>query len=196
MGNFVETIKFSKEFILHPVSVSSIIPSSKNLSSAIMSMSNLENTETIFEFGCGTGSVTREIVKNLNKNAKLFSFDINPAFIKVIKRKYPQVKAINDSVENVTKYMDEYSVDSVDRIISSLPWAAFDDDLQEKLLDITYDVLRLNGEFVTYAYLHTKFMPSHKRFVKMLRKKFKTTIFSSVVWLNVPPAFIIKCRKD
>ncbi len=196
MGNFVETIKFSKEFILHPVSVSSIIPSSKNLSSAIMSMSNLENTETIFEFGCGTGSVTREIVKNLNKNAKLFSFDINPAFIKVIKRKYPQAKAINDSVENVTKYMDEYSVDSVDRIISSLPWAAFDDDLQEKLLDITYDVLRLNGEFVTYAYLHTKFMPSHKRFVKMLRKKFKTTIFSSVVWLNVPPAFIIKCRKD
>lgn len=196
MDNFIETIKFSKEFILHPVSVSSIIPSSKNLSSAIMSMSDSENAETVFEFGCGTGSVTREIVKNLNKNTRLFSFDTNPTFIKLIKRKYPQIEAINDSVENVKKYMDEHSMDSVDTIISSLPWAAFDDDFQEKLLDTTYDVLRPNGEFITYAYLHTKLMPSHKRFVKMLRKKFKTIISSPVVWLNVPPAYIIKCKKD
>ncbi len=195
MGNFIETIKFSKEFVLHPVSISSIIPSSKKLSLAVVSMSDLRNAGTIFELGCGTGSITRKIVKGSNKNARLFSFDINSTFVKMIKQKYPQIEAINDSAENIKKYMEEYSVNSVDTVISSLPWAAFDDGLQERLLNIIYDILKPDGEFVTYAYLHTKIMPSHKRFAKTLHKKFKTTISSSTVWLNVPPAFIIKCKK-
>jgi len=196
MEYLIETMKFSKEFILHPVSISSIVPSSKSLSSAIASNIDLKRANNIVEFGCGTGVITDEIIKRIGKNSKLFSFDTNAAFIEMIRKKYPQVQAINDSAENARRYIEKHSVNKVDVVVSSLPWAAFDYYIQKKLLNTINDILSSKGEFITYAYLHTKIMPSHKRFIKMIRESFKTIIFSSVIWLNLPPAFIIKCVKD
>ena len=196
MEYLIETMKFSKEFILHPISTSSIVPSSKNLSCAIVSVSNIKEAKAIIELGCGTGAVTEAIVKNADKNSNIFSFDTNSAFIKIIREKYPQVRAINDSAENMKQYMNEYSVEYADTVISSLPWATFSIRLQIRLINTINCILNDNGEFVTYAYLHTKLFSSHKRFVKILHKKFKTVTFSSVVWTNLPPAFIIKCKKD
>ena len=196
MENMIETVKFSKEFILHPVSTSSIVPSSKSLSSAIASNIDIKGADNIVEFGCGTGVVTGEILKRTGKNSKLFSFDTNAAFIEIIGKKYPQVQAINDSAENAKRYIEKHSVNTVDVVVSSLPWAAFSIRLQIRLINTINCILNDNGEFVTYAYLHTKLFSSHKRFVKILHKKFKTVTFSSVVWLNLPPAFIIKCTKD
>lgn len=192
----IETMKFSKEFILHPVSTSSIVPSSKSLSSAIASNIDIKRADNIVEFGCGTGVITGEIIKRIGKNSKLFSFDTNAAFIEIIRKKYPQVQAINDSAENVKRYIEKHSVNKVDVVVSSLPWAAFDYDIQKKLLNTINEILSNKGEFITYAYLHTKIMSSHKRFIKMIEEIFKTIIFSPVIWLNLPPAFIIKCVKD
>ncbi len=196
MNNFAEAVKFSREFILHPILTSSIVPSSKSLSSAIASMADIEKANSVVEFGCGTGAVTEEIVKNANKNSKIFSFDTNAIFIETIKKKYPQIYAINDSAENTKKYIDKYSINSVDAIISSLPWAAFNYFVQKKLLSTINDILSFQGEFVTYAYLHTKIMPSHRRFIRMIQENFKIVTFSSIIWLNLPPAFIIKCNKN
>ncbi len=196
MSGIDETLKFSKEFILNPVSISSIIPSSKNLSRLMVSMCGLNDTHTIFEFGCGTGSITGEIVKKAKNKAKILSFDINSNFIEIIEEKYPDVKAINDSVENVEKYMQKYSIDSVDAVISSLPWAAFKSDTQEKLLNVIHNILKPKGEFVTYAYLHTKIMSSHRKFMRLLNRNFNNIEYSSIVWLNLPPAFVIKCTKN
>ena len=196
MEYLIETMKFSKEFILHPVSTSSIVPSSKSLSSAIASNIDLKRANNIVEFGCGTGVITDEIIKRIGKNSKLFSFDTNAAFIEMIRKKYPQVQAINDSAENARRYIEKHSINKVDVVVSSLPWAAFDYYVQKKLLNTINDILSSKGEFITYAYLHTKIMPSHKRFIKMIRESFKTIIFSSIIWLNLPPAFIIKCVKD
>ncbi len=194
MDNILDTLKFSKEFIFHPFTVSSVIPSSKSLSSAIVSISNIQNAKTIFEFGCGTGIITNEIVKNA-KNALIFSFDINPNFTKLVKQKYPKVEIINDSVENAKKYMKIFNISNVDSIISSLPWAAFNDALQISLLDEIYEILNSNGVFLTYTYIHTKLFPSHRKFIKKLHKKTWEVEFSDVIWFNVPPAFIIKCKK-
>ncbi len=196
MEYLIETMKFSKEFILHPVSTSSIVPSSKSLSSAIASNIDIKRADNIVEFGCGTGVITGEIIKRIGKNSKLFSFDTNAAFIEIIRKKYPQVQAINDSAENVKRYIEKHSVNKVDVVVSSLPWAAFDYDIQKKLLNTINEILSNKGEFITYAYLHTKIMSSHKRFIKMIEEIFKTIIFSPVIWLNLPPAFIIKCVKD
>ncbi len=196
MEYLIETMKFSKEFILHPVSTSSIVPSSKSLSSAIASNIDIKRADNIVEFGCGTGVITGEIIKRIGKKSKLFSFDTNAAFIEIIRKKYTQVQAINDSAENAKRYIEKHSVNKVDAVVSSLPWAAFDYDIQKKLLNIINEILSSKGEFITYAYLHTKIMSSHKRFIKMIEEIFKTIIFSPVIWLNLPPAFIIKCVKD
>lgn len=190
-----DIMKFSKEFLFHPAAVSSIVPSSKMLSSKITNMANLKDAKVVFEFGCGSGAITRDIVSNLSDGAVFIAFDTNQTFTEIVKRKYPGVIVINDFAENVEKYMKQYSIDKVDVIISSLPWAAFSHVAQSRLLRIIYRILNPGGSFLTYIYLHTFVFPSQNRFRKILSRKFKTIDVSNAIWANLPPAAIIKCTR-
>ncbi len=188
-------MKFSKEFLSHPATASSIVPSSKILSSRITNMANLKDAEVVFEFGCGSGALTRDIVSNLSDGVVFIAFDANSTFTEIVKRKYPGVIVINGSAENVEKYMKQYSIDNVDVIISSLPWAAFSHAAQSRLLRIIYRILNSGGSFLTYIYLHTFVFPGQSRFRKILNRKFETINISNAVWANLFPADITKCTR-
>ncbi|AEA33169.1 class I SAM-dependent methyltransferase [Hippea maritima] len=190
-----EFVKFLKQFLFHPIAVSSITPSSKFLSSAITKEINPKNSKIVFEFGCGSGAITKSIISNIKKDAMLVAFDINKNFTEIVKRKYPEVIVINDSVENVEKHMKQHSINKIDIIISSLPWAVFSLSTQSKLLNLIHRILRPNGIFITYSYLHTFIFPSQSRFRSILHKQFRVVRTSKPVWLNLPPAVIIKCIK-
>ena len=56
-------------------------------------------------------------------------------------------------------------------------------------------VLKPGGRFVTFAYVHGVWLPPGKRFADLLPEYFSTVSKSPVVWLNVPPAFVYRCRR-
>jgi hypothetical protein len=55
-------------------------------------------------------------------------------------------------------------------------------------------VLGKGGQFVTFAYLQGLILPAAQRFRKLLKQYFSEVSTSRTVWLNVPPAFIYRCR--
>ena len=190
-----DVLEFSRQFLFHPITVSSIAPSSKTLSSIMVDKAELRNAKVVLEFGCGNGVITEDIVSNLSSEAIFITFDINKVFTEIVKEKFPNAIVINDSVENVEKYMKQYCINKVDAIISSLPWTAFNREKQIKLLKIIYRILNPGGVFITYSYVHTFVLPSQIRFRKILRKIFKETRISNIVWVNIPPAVVIKCKR-
>jgi len=190
-----DIMEFSKQFLFHPSTVSSIVPSSKILSSKIIDSANLSDAKIVLELGCGSGAITGDIVSSLSAEAVFVAFDVNQTFTEIVKQKYPGVIVINDLAENIEKYMKRYSMDRADIIISSLPWAAFSRVTQIRLARIIYRILRPGGRFLTYSYLHTFAFPSHNRFRKILNKRFKMIEISGAVWANLPPASVIKCIK-
>jgi phospholipid N-methyltransferase len=102
---------------------------------------------------------------------------------------------VNDSVEHLAEHLREAGRDSVDATISGLPWAAFSPERQEKLLDATALALRPGGRFATFAYSHAAWLPQARTFRKLLDARFSEVTTSEVVWRNVPPAFVYRCRK-
>jgi phospholipid N-methyltransferase len=84
---------------------------------------------------------------------------------------------------------------SVDCIVSGLPWAAFPAALQVKILDEMMLVLKPGGKFVTFAYLHGLPLPPARKFRALLPRYFTSVGKSPVVWLNLPPAFVYRCRR-
>jgi len=91
--------------------------------------------------------------------------------------------------------MEQYCINKADSIISSLPWTAFNQKTQITLLRIIYRILNPGGIFLTYSYVHTFVLPGQIRFRKILRKIFEETYIANIVWVNIPPAAVIKCRK-
>ena len=109
---------------------------------------------------------------------------------------FPQVETICRSVADIEQICDERGVERIDCIICGLPWAAFPADLQTTLLRAVLARMSEGGCFATFAYLQGTILPAGLRFNKRLHELFDEVQRSRIVWRNLPPAFVYRCRKS
>jgi phospholipid N-methyltransferase len=183
------------QFLKNPKHIGAIAPSSRALSRRIVSDSDIESASVILEYGPGTGVFTRQILKAKNPGAVFAAIERNELLAARFRVEFPGVPLYEDSAENAPGIIRHLGADKVDCVISGLPWAAFDDGLQDRLIDATLEVLREGGTFVTFAYLQGLLLRSGKRFAEKLKSNFSRVSRSGVVWWNLPPAFVYRCTR-
>ncbi|MBR2425680.1 MAG: hypothetical protein IKB16_02960 [Lentisphaeria bacterium] len=183
------------QFLKHPFSTGAVCASSPALCREMIGCSSFRNASTFAELGPGTGAVTACILANLPSGADFFSVELNKDVISLLQKRFPGLAIYNESAENLRRIMSERSIRSLDMVISSLPWTIFPGDLQERLLDEILSAMSDDGMFVTYTYVTGAFMPAGIRFHACLKRKFGRVERSSVIWKNMPPAFVYRCRK-
>lgn len=187
--------KFLAAFVKRPFDTGSITPSSAKLAAAMVEDMGISEAETVVELGPGTGVFTELIQSRLRPDARFLCFEINPEMAEELRRRFPRVHVVNDSVENLERYLRAEGRSAVDAAISGLPWAAFSPSRQARLLDATVEPLRAGGRFATFAYSHAAWLPQARRFRELLDSRFSEVETSKVVWRNLPPAFVYRCRK-
>lgn len=188
-------LKLITEFIKNPSIIGTVYPSSSHLAKTITSEINLEKAHSIVELGPGTAVFTSFILKKMSPHARYFAIELNPILHENFIKKFPKLKIYNDCATNLKKIMEKEKLDSLDIIVSGLPWAAFSSELQENIMNTISAALDENGVFTTYAYLQGTVMPGGRRLKKLMEKHFKTIEISEVVWRNIPPSFVYRCRK-
>src|SRR5262249_45807361 len=187
--------KFLKEFVAGPITTGAIAPSSGFLARRIVENLGLGSAEAVLEYGAGTGAFTDIILDQLKPTAKFAAIELNPRFAEVFKARYPGIQLFQDTVANARSICDHAGMQTVDCIVCGLPWAAFPTSMQLKFLDEMMRVLKPGGRFVTFAYVHGLALPPARRFAKLLPNYFTSVSRSSVVWLNLPPAFVYRCLR-
>ena len=187
--------KFLVQFIREPKSVGAIAPSSRRLARHMVECVDWTDVNTVLEYGPGTGIFTEFIVDTMPTDADFVSIELNERFADMVRHRFPGINVCNDSVENVRKICDEYDMETVDAIVSGLPWAIFSDDLQDSILDAMMTVLEPGSQFVTFGYLQGLVLPAAQRFKKKLKNYFSEVKLTRPVWRNFPPAVIYQCRK-
>ncbi len=187
--------KFLAAFVKQPFKTGSITPSSAILARAMVEDMGLRDADTVVELGPGTGVFTQAIQVELKPDARFLCFEINRDMADRLRDRFPRVQVVNDSVENLGHHLKAAGRQSVDAAISGLPWAAFSEDHQERLLDATVRSLGPNGRFATFAYSGAAWLPAGRRFRELLDSRFSRVVKSPVVWRNMPPAFVYRCRK-
>jgi len=186
---------FLREFIASPTITGSITPSSRHLARTIVEGLDLRNAEAVLEYGPGTGVFTEFVLRELRPDAKFAAIELNPHFAESFKYRYPDVLLFEDSVANVEGLCERAGVQSVDCVVSGLPWATFSESLQVKCLDAMMRVLKPGGRFATFSYVHSLALTGSRRFANRLPEYFKSVSKSPVVWRNLPPAFVYRCRR-
>lgn len=187
--------RFLLELVKNPTRTGSIAPSCEELCELITDMAELNNLQTVIEFGPGTGVFTEKIINKISDDTTFFAMELNPTFIKITKERCPGVLIYNDSAENSKKYLEMHGKTSCDCIISGLPWTAFGPKLQDKLLSAIWDILSPGGKFLTFSYSHSLLFPTAKRFRGKLKNMFPEVRQSDTIWSNFPPAFIYCAKK-
>lgn len=158
--------------------------SSKSLVNKMLSYSDLSKAKLIVEMGGGDGSITQGIVDRLAPDAELLVFEISSSFCEAMRKQFPQknVKIINDSAENVHRYLNGKNADY---IFSSLPFSFIPSEIREEILRQSRVALGNSGYFIQICYSYM---------LKNLFKKHFKTVKSSFTLKNLPPAFVMICN--
>lgn len=180
---------FLKQFLKEKKTVGSVAPSSKHLAKKMLKDVDFENGRTFVELGPGTGVFTREIVKSMHPDAKLFVFELHKPFHDALEaefKNYIKVTVVNKSAEEICNVIKAHRVEEVDTIISSLPLANFNQKLVHDILTNAYKALKKEGVYVQFQY-------------SLKSKKHIKEVFSnlelSFTARNLPPAFVYTSKK-
>ena len=191
----LEQLRFLSEFALRPRVIGAVCPSSQRLARTMVEWIDWSNVRAVVEYGPGTGVFTRQILSQTRPDARVVASELNPTFVTSLQTRYPDVRLYQDSVANVKAICRNEEIQEVDAIVSGLPWASFSGALQLELLRATTSVLKPGGQFVTFAYLQGLLLKSGRGFRRQLRDHFSRVERSRTVWMNLPPAFVYRCRR-
>jgi len=161
----------------------------------MVQQAGLADADVVLEYGAGTGAITGHILGEMSSRARFAAIEINPQLAAVFRAAHPGVPVFEDSVENVRAICDSMDVAMVDCIISGLPWALFSKSTQVTILDQMMRVLKPGGRFVAFGYPQSLVLPAARHLATLLPTYFTVVSKSTIVWRNVPPAFIYRCRR-
>lgn len=186
--------EFFSAFLREPLKVGAFWPSSPALSKKIVDGCQLEKREMVVELGPGTGAFTSLILGRMNPHSRFFAVELNQMNVLQLRRRFPQLQVYADSAERLPNYLKQHSTRKADCIVSGLAWGNMLPATQNKIFDAVVDSLAPGGLFTTFAYVHAQVLPTSLRFRKRLFNHFSKVEVTPIVWRNLPPAFIYRCR--
>lgn len=195
MSSAADAIGFLREFVRHPLDTGAVLPTSRAACDLLASEAGVPTASHIAELGPGTGVCTERILRRKRPEASLLVLELNPAFVERTKARCPDADVRHDSAAHLPRYLDRTGGRGFDAIVSCLPWASFGDALQDELLEAIVASLAPGGRFVTIAYTAGRYLPTGIRFRKKLSACFADAGATSMVWANVPPAFVYVASK-
>jgi phospholipid N-methyltransferase len=148
--------------------------------------------------------MTRELLSALPRRATLLCFEVNPRFCEYIRENLsdPRLELIQGSAEQLPLELAARGLGPVEAAVSSLGLTLMAKQEREAVLGGLASSLAVDGVFTQFQYLHA-LLPQMRpdkgnleRFTaaRFLRRYFKH-VESEVVWRNLPPAFVLTCRR-
>jgi phospholipid N-methyltransferase len=150
----------------------------------------LRPSATVVEVGPGTGAFTGLILERLGRHGRFLGIEINPSNARELRRRFPRAQVHRDSAENLPAYLGRGRADC---IVSGLAWGNMLPATQDRIFDAMLRTLAPGGLFTTFAYVHACWFPTSLRFRRRLFRDFARVETTSIIWRNLPPAFVYRC---
>ncbi|TAK03342.1 methyltransferase domain-containing protein [Patescibacteria group bacterium] len=173
---------FLKSLIRDPRTVGTLSPASpftaRRVADAIPA-----GTKSVLELGAGDGALTRELLKRLPSDGRVYAVEVKPEFARALEAiGDPRLVVFEGDALDVRADAARHGVTSFDAVVSSLPFALFAEGARDRIIADVHAMLGSGGTFIVCQHLPT-LLPA-------LKKHF--SVDTSFEPLNLPPYFIIK----
>ena len=178
-------LKTTIEFTRNLFTTGAISETSREVEVEICSKLPKGDHKIIVEYGMGHGNITREILKNISPTSKVYAFEVNERFCQHVQEEIQdgRLVIINDSAEHVRELVKENAVDA---FIASIPFTFLSNEVGQKIIQDSYDMLAADGYYSQVLY--TRF--NYKKFVRIFDECSITKI------PNIPTEYIYHCKKQ
>lgn len=183
----MSTFSFLLEGLRNLRTTGTLTRSSVSLCEAAIDRIDFSTARTIVELGAGDGVITEHILKRLHPDGKVIAFEVSPELCEDMRAiGDPRLVVAEDSAENIREWLDKIEADKTDHIVSAIPFAALPKELGKAIVKAAKENLRTGG---CYNQVH----------YSLKTKKYYEEAFGKVdakrVWRNLPPAWVLYCRK-
>ncbi|MEY3901572.1 MAG: hypothetical protein RL189_878 [Pseudomonadota bacterium] len=176
-----------RHFVRSPQQIGTIIPSSRFLARKMIACVNAQSAKCIVELGAGTGSITSEMLRQAGAQTRVLIIDVNADAVRLLKERLKQstnVEIIHADARYLEKILGERGIESVEAIVSSLPFTSLSSEMTDEILATAARVLKADGHFVAFQYT-TVLSRKFADFFQIRAKKLE--------FRNIPPAIIYDC---
>lgn len=189
-----ERTAFLRAFLTQPSLIGSVTPSSRALTDCMISSCTIEPGDVIVELGAGTGPVTKALVETHPDNP-LVVLEPDPALAGICRDAVPGADVVEAYAQQLKELLDERGLGPARRVVSSLPFAAWSEQLQRDVLDAIFDATTEDARMVTFTYGHSRWLPTGRRARAFFESRFASVRTTPMVWNNVPPALVYVCDR-
>ncbi len=180
---------FFEGFLLHPVMVGSIIPSSRFTIAKMLAPVRWDECRLFVEYGPGVGTFCRPVLERLRGDAELIVIDTNPLYIDYLRAtiRDSRFTAVLGSATDVEAIVAAHGHDHADYVLSGLPFSTLPEGVGPAIAAATHRVLRPGGAFLVYQFTARArdFMARHF-----------ASIDRDFEWRNVLPSYLFWGWKD
>lgn len=191
-----ENVRFLRSFLRSPRTVGAVWPSAPGLARAMLVGHDLGRARVVVELGPGTGAFTRLIEKAAGPDTLVLAIELDPTAAGRLQQWHPRVRVINDSAERIREHVRACGREEADAVLSGIPWASMPGALQTRIMREVVGVLVPGGLFSTFSYVHSPATRGGAAYARLLRGLFDRVERSRVIWRNLPPAFVYRCRRQ
>jgi phospholipid N-methyltransferase len=181
----MDKLLFLYKFLRSPKSIGSVTPSSRFLARAMVKPIDWTTAQNIAELGAGTGIFTRYLNQMKHPGCNVVVFERDDKMRERLKSLYPDL-FYHDNAADIHSVMKQRHIEKFDYILSGLPFTNFPQELRDRIMEGVEESLKPGGIFIAFQY--------SLQMRKQLAEQFEQVDFDFVP-LNIPPAFVYRCRK-
>ncbi|WP_344681302.1 class I SAM-dependent methyltransferase [Saccharopolyspora taberi] len=178
-----------------PGLVGAVAPSSPALAREMAAVVPTTGSPVVVELGPGTGALSGAIARRLPTGGRHVAIELDGGMVEYLRSAVPWLEVIQGDAANLGELLADAGIESVDAVVSGLPWSIFPGRLQKDILEQVGRVLAPGGAFTTFAYVHALGMTGARLFRRRLDIAFDEVVTSRTVWRNLPPARSYVCRR-
>ncbi len=180
-----------KRFLAQPLRVAYIFPSTPFLVRRVVSQCDFSRARIIVELGPGEGVHTREILRRMTPDSRLFLIELDPVLADHVRKEFASDARVEVITADASKIRDELTrrgIDYCDYVISGIPFSMFDVPTKLGILNAVHASLAPNATSAFIAYQCTLELKRHATMFPRVR--------SSYCLLNLPPIFVTVYQKQ
>lgn len=193
--NAKHALHFFTTFLTRPHHIGAVFPSSKFLAEAMVADLVFTAHDAVLELGPGTGPLTKSIVKRMSRPDLFLAIDREASFIRILKTQYPDFNFVQGEAQNMVQLAKTHLPCPVKIVVSALPFALFDETLQEAILSQLQILMQPGLTFRTFQYVHTFGTRNARRLRQRVSEIFGEPATRNLVLRNAPPAYVLSWTK-